>query len=276
MNASFFGALAARVLIVLGLGATAIADVIVVDANGGGQYTSIQTAIAAAQDGDILIVHTGTYPAFTVDNRDLWIVSGNGAVVNVNGTVRVRNLAASKACLLSGLQLTGVNTSTYDGTPALKIESNAGNLRIEKCTMRGSDAYPYDDNLTGGVGTVVTGSLRVALSNCSSTGGKGSSWTYLINGGRGGDAITTQGSIVALYDSILTGGDGGIANYVIPGDSGGDGGDGCRVYDYGILASGSQIRGGRGGNEWTVPGDGGNGLYVGAGQAQLVDCILAG
>ena len=72
------------------LATPARADVLVVDAAGGGQYTDIQSAVLAAQDGDVVLVRTGVYGPFDVRAKALDIVAYEGADVRVVGTTRVR------------------------------------------------------------------------------------------------------------------------------------------------------------------------------------------
>ena len=76
------------------------------DASGAGQYLQISAAVAAAASGDTLLVKSGTYAAFTVDGeKSLSVVADTGASVTVDGTVAVKNLAATQTVLLSGLNL---------------------------------------------------------------------------------------------------------------------------------------------------------------------------
>jgi len=69
--------------------------VIVVDAGGGATY-ALQPAVDAADDGDTLLVKSGTYAWFAVSNKAIAIVGDAGALVHINGAVRVRNLAAGR------------------------------------------------------------------------------------------------------------------------------------------------------------------------------------
>ena len=263
----------ARLALPLCLGATAVADVIYVDASGNGQYTSIQAAIDAAADGDVLLVRTGTYAGFTLDNRALWVVADAGALPKVTNMVTVRNVASSKAVLLSGLEIAPFNNASFTEI-ALKLEGNASHVRVQGCTLRGSSGGPAP--IAGGAGASILNSMKVAFVGCSLYGGHGGGvplWVSL--GGKGGDGATTQGSIVAFYDCLLKGGVGGDADYTRQ-ERAGDGGDGCHVLDYGILASGCQFQGGMGGGYATIPGKGGNGLRVDAGQAQYIGSTFAG
>lgn len=71
-------------------------NVVVVDASGGGSYTQIQPAIDAVNNGDKILVKTGTYAPFTVDDKDLAVLADYGADMHVTGTVRVRNLSRDR------------------------------------------------------------------------------------------------------------------------------------------------------------------------------------
>src|SRR6188508_2341772 len=69
----------------------AAASTYTVDAGGGGQFTDIQSAITAAQTGDVILVSAGTYAGFTLDKGVAIIGYGT---VQVNGTAQVTNVAA--------------------------------------------------------------------------------------------------------------------------------------------------------------------------------------
>src|SRR5688572_1658513 len=53
----------------------------IVDASGSAPFTSIQAAIDAAVDGDVLLVGAGTYPGFTVDGKGLVLLAPSSALV---------------------------------------------------------------------------------------------------------------------------------------------------------------------------------------------------
>ena len=69
--------------LLLASGTVARADVHIVDAFGGGDFTTIHEAANAAQDGDTLVVKGGNYPFVVLPNRSLSIVAG-GTVSGVS------------------------------------------------------------------------------------------------------------------------------------------------------------------------------------------------
>src|SRR5688572_7456427 len=71
---SFFGRFATA-FAVLCLCTAARSDVVYVDASGSGQYTTIQPAVDAAVDGDVILVRSGTYPGFTIDQRRVFVIA---------------------------------------------------------------------------------------------------------------------------------------------------------------------------------------------------------
>jgi pectin methylesterase-like acyl-CoA thioesterase len=75
------------------------ANVLVVDASGGGSYTQIQPAIDAADDGDTILVKSGSYTWFSVIDKSIAIVGDAGANVSLVGGARVEGCAASGARL---------------------------------------------------------------------------------------------------------------------------------------------------------------------------------
>ncbi|HTF89574.1 MAG TPA: right-handed parallel beta-helix repeat-containing protein [Planctomycetota bacterium] len=259
-----------RTLVSLVLCSAASADVIYVDASGNGQYSAIQPAITAAIDGDVLLVRTGNYAGFTLDNRRLSVIADVGALPKVGGKVTVRNLAANGTVLLAGLDIEPpLSPGQVKG---LEVTNNIGHVRVQACTIhgcRGPDANGHAAD--GGPGVSVLNSSRAAFVASSLIGGNGGGIPLFIDyGGYGGHGVVTQGSSVAFYDCLLKGGVGGEADYVYGWEEGGDGGDGCHVMDFGILASGCQFQGGMGGSNASIGGEGGNGLVVDAGQAQLI------
>jgi predicted outer membrane repeat protein len=258
----------------LGWTAPAIGDVLYVDATGNGQFTDIQSAINAALDGDVLLVRSGSYAAFTVDARSLSILADAGAHPVITGKVVITNTVPGAAVLVAGLKINGAPGSYSPTACALGLSANLGHVRIQDCIVRGADGlmhFPAGD--AGQIGASVTGSARVAFKSCTLRGGDGyGNPVYGPDGGPGGVGLLTQGSAVALYDCAITGGAGGDADYALNYLQSGEGGHGCVVSDYGILASGCSFNGGPGGGTSMNPGRGGDGLVVQLGaQAQLVD-----
>jgi pectin methylesterase-like acyl-CoA thioesterase len=72
----------------------ASADVLVVAAGGGGDFLEIQAAIDAANEGDTILVKSGTYLSFLIVGKQLEVLADTNASVHVDGAVRVRSLEA--------------------------------------------------------------------------------------------------------------------------------------------------------------------------------------
>jgi len=255
------------------------ADVVYVDASGNGDFLQVQPAIDAALDGDVILVRSGTYPGFTIDQARVFVIADAGALVKVASKVTIKNTSTNGLVLLAGLDIEGLKTYVAAEQIGLEILNNSGHVRIQGCNVRGGMGY---DNgvmgLPGGNASSIVNSSKVAFAACSLTGGTGGGIPlWVVQGGDGGHGVVEQGSAVAFYDCLLKGGVGGQADYLAPKFSAGDGGDGCRALDFGIFASGCQFQGGTGGGEAWTPGDGGDGLVVNPGaQAQLLSNTFAG
>src|SRR5262249_40423605 len=88
------------------LATSALANVIVVNAAGGGNFMDIQSGVSSAFDGDTILVKPGTYAGFTINGKSVTVVADSGPAVNVQGAVFVSNLSASQVVVLSGLTCT--------------------------------------------------------------------------------------------------------------------------------------------------------------------------
>jgi len=243
----------------------------------GGQYTTIQAAINAAVDGDTILARLGTYSSFVIDNKALAVVNdAPNSMSSLTGQITVRNVALGKTVILSGFSCTGV------GTSALQMNSNAGFVRITRCTFRGANGNgnptscmpgSHDSGWEGAI--LQSNGGGVAFAACVFEGGRGIAHPYLCYetpGGHGGHGLHSTGSRVAVYDCSFLGGlgaDGGL--------HGGNGGSGAYcVGGLGLMASNSNFAGQHGGDglDFTViGGSGGHGVFVGSGAAvQLIDC----
>jgi hypothetical protein len=237
--------------------------VLVVGGQGG--YPQIQAAVAAAQDGDALLVRSGSYSGFSIVDKGLLVVADAGATVSIQGPVSVDSLSPNKSVLLAGLVVHG-SSAQPAGSAAFSAQNDAGSVRIEECTILGADA---SSTTAGQVGLSLDSDADVALSACTIQGGHGlDAYQVVMDGGAGGLAVSADASSVAVHDSVLRGGDGGSGGWghIDPGGDGGRGGAAYRLDEGFVFVAGSDLYGGAG-------GPGGNsgpclgGGYPGAGGA---------
>lgn len=233
----------------------------------GGQFADIQPAVAAAGEGDTLLVKPGTYSAFTIENKGLRIVADGS--VQVQGQVAVLELEAGKLVALAGLKVNATSTAAH----ALRSHANAGALRIQGCTFEGKDATVWFEN--GGGAALITSDADTVLVACTLTGGDGVSTASMGGPGKGATALFARAAGLSLYGCVVSGGAGGSN-----GDEGYDGGDGGHGLETPLgttFASGCQLLGGRGGDggeedgyppymgNWAGDGgDGGHGVFLGS------------
>ncbi|MCK6445594.1 MAG: hypothetical protein L6Q99_04315 [Planctomycetes bacterium] len=243
----------------------------------GQQFATIQAAIDVANDFDVIVVKTGTYVGFSVDDRQLAIVGAPGGLPLIVGEMTVENLAAGRSLLLARLHARGQAKDTY----ALRSRHNLGSVAVERCVLKGptgSNTFPtiagtaawvgfdaqtrfVSTSITGGwagevgylgAGTYEGGeglfvrSANVELFGCSLVGGKGSSvdeddgW----DGGNGGHALEVPEGNVRLIDCSAIGGSGGWGDWESDpvfcdhGGDGGNGGDGARL---GVVGGGAAL-----------------------------------
>ncbi len=261
------------------LSVPAAAGVIVVAADGSGDYAQINQAIVAASDGDTLLIRSGTYAPFIVPGKALQIVADEGASVNVHGYAAVTNLPAGKTVLLGGL-ITAGQLPVHRG---LYLEDNAGPVRMRDCVLQGYSVPPIwckseYDLPSGQDGAHVVNCDDVALIACTVRGGMGGSAEWLLcldQAGAGGRGMHEEDSRVTLHDTTVVGGEGGTAGY------GGDGGAGVTLAGTSeLFAAKCNVRGGDAGNTNDILdycGDGGTGMFVDAAStARLLDTQVTG
>jgi hypothetical protein len=244
---------AALAAVLVGLFATtSFADVLVVDASGGGNYTQIQAAVDAAVDGDTILVKSGSYVSFVVDDKALTIVGDTGASVQVAGAARVRDLSASKTFVLQRVTATG--TGSGDTLYGLYLSNDSGHVRIESCTFTGA-AFGVGNGYDA---IRVDSCLDFALTRTIATGGGSPTYPSSCCNYVGGAGLHATSSTLTIYLSTLHGGNGAGNSNV----NGGSGGVGCSASTTSLFASGSSFIGGDGG-EAGAPSlgesDGGNG-----------------
>jgi hypothetical protein len=253
------------------------ADVLVVDASGGGSYTQIQPAVDAASDGDTILVKTGAYAWFSVTDKALTIVGDAGSDVEIAGSVTLRNLAASKTLVVENLKAIGIfDASNPHLGYGISISNNQGHVRIENCHFTGATGSYWD----GSDAIRINACSDVSLTRTNSLSGAGDSGPS-PGGHYSGAGVFVTSSTVAIYDCTLTGANGQGVHHFNDID-GGNGGDGAHCGNNSVIfASGSSFiagNGGQGGHtsdcfgqSWG--GDGGNGIELFGASVVLLDDI---
>lgn len=249
------------------LSVSAEAGVIVVSPSG--PYTDIQPAVDVAGDGDVLLIKSGSYSGFIIQNKALTVVADLGAAAYVAGAVRVDALQATRTVIVAGLAVTGV----YGGNPlaahGAHVTNCSGSVRFQDCVLDAAVG-------TGGFcdaphsGALVEVSIDVAFTRCQMKGDSALPAPFPLNTetGRGGSGLASTASRVALYDCVVRGGKAGDDFGCFGGYGYGDGFQGPPGIDAdssSILASSTNSRGGDGGNVGSginVCGRGGTGLFA--------------
>lgn len=251
----------------------AAGDVLVVDPSGAGDHTTLQAAVNAASDGDVLLVRPGVYPEdVTLTARALTIAADGN--VTLRGHLFVRDVAIGQVLLISGIDVAPppgwASGPSYYG--AVDVRDCQGRVRIQDGDLTGADsegsspfAHPAA-TFSGGPGLRAAQCDDIALIDCRATGGPGG-LAVVAPSGLGGDGVwATDVALLGLIRTVSTGGHGGR------GDDPGHGGQGARLDGATTLhiAYGAYTGGDAGCWEtypgspgWTV--DGGAGLWRGAG-----------
>ncbi|MCI0586735.1 MAG: hypothetical protein L0323_07845 [Planctomycetes bacterium] len=214
----------------------------VVDDNGGPgvDFTDLPPAIAAAADGDVLLVQPGTYSHFTLTGKGLRIL-GSGAsgpntafVTDANpglgmGRTTVNAVPTGSVLHLEGLrflgspaapsrlQILGASTRAtladvvvigpQEGT-GLLVESSQ--VRIVRCSITGGEGQGFS---SAGPALVVRNGAEVHAAGSTIQGGEGTGFPF-CSGGSGGDGARVEsGSQVSFGDTTVRGGDAGCCDF---------------------------------------------------------------
>jgi len=206
--------------------AAAANQVFVVDAAGGPgvDHTSVQPAVDAAADGDVILVRPGTYSAFGVLNKAV-SVFGDGSPRPVVESVSLFNVDPTRRVTLRRIEI-DKPWSFAKPLGALQINSCQGRIVIEDCVIRGANASA----------AYVISAPHVMFTRCAFE----SDW---VNG------LFAANATVSVYESVIAGGAGQdatqFAGTVIPASPG----QPAVVCNSSfVFVGGSSVTGGPGGN----------------------------
>lgn len=215
-----------------------------------GQFDTIQAAVDAAAEGDIVLVQGppadtvahphGFHPFTRIANKSLTLVGDRQG-----GERRLRGLSVEGLAEDQAVHVLGLELWTDLSTPALlEIVDCVGPVRLQQNTLT-SWVAP----------ATVTRSRDVSFRDCD-----------LVASGANRDGLLVQHSFVSLHGCQLTAASGDA--FVLPPAAGGDG---LRVRSSVVFAEGSTFRGGQGSDEScfvfgisvdTPPGPGGSGVVL--------------
>jgi hypothetical protein len=222
----------------------------IVDDDGGVgvDFTTIAAAVAAAQPGDRIVVHGGTYGAFTLSEGVSVLALGQP---RLTGSVAIQALPAGQTAILAGFRF----ELHYSASP-FSVTNCAGTVIVDACTLRGTGS--------GHTLAEVTDSTDVRFHRARILPDATSIWAPARV------ALRVSGSRVELTACELVGGRGGSG---VPdprrGAYGLDCMSGSRVH-----VARSTVRGGKGGDgdhTWTVNGaNGGDAIHAVSGSSVIV------
>lgn len=230
----------------------------------GVQFTSLQAAIDAAADGDVLLV-TGvplTPQPILIDGKGLTITSGNFlSAANWYSLLEVKNLAADQRLVLRGV-------SGESATRALYLHDNAGPILLEDVRFGiFAQGIPQPQPLPANV--LIENCASVRLERCVGYG------YSPVNNQPALPSLQVVASNVVLSHSQFSGGRGQSLEPFATGTA--TPGAPAAVLNSGsILIQGCQFQGGIGGGQGIPPffpctqsAAGGSGLILGTGQPQV-------
>jgi len=245
-------------------------NVLVVVANG--PYPTVQSAIDAAVDGDVILVRPGNFPGFVVANKSVVVLGDLGAQTRIQGGIRVVDLAAERTVVLANLQSTGTPSLDVALASGIYLANNDGHIRVEACVLSSAPS-------NRGCGANVADSTDVAFVGCELRGGASSN--PYTSGFRSEGLAAAEGSVVTLYGCFARGGNGtneSCSAWTAP--NGGDGGDVRQSF---LFSANSTLRGGIGGNigegsQLACPsaGSGGDGIIATNATIHLLDTMTVG
>jgi hypothetical protein len=247
-------------LLAVCLCAVARADVLVLDAAGGGDFTTLQQVADVAADGDIVLVRPGQYapsspaPAIVFEGRALTFVADGTGPVSFP-SLFIQQVPLGELFILRGIRFEP-SYSPDDHTDRLHLSISKGLVLFEDCVIVG----PADGLGGAGLPSVAVHLVdaNAAFESCEITGPAGKDDSLLTHGGFAGNwAMSSQLSRISLASCTLTGGAGGDELQGVASEGAGAGGHALRPVSSIVTLSGCTLVGGAGGHDTGTPLTGG-------------------
>lgn len=145
----------------------------VVDSSGGGQFTEVPPAIAAAAPGDTILVRAGNYGSFLVD-KGVRLLADPGVLVDdvFGGTVSVSNVPLGQSAVVRGFGSSwgGLRVLVADSAGHVHLESMvAGGLALLTVSIQRAQNVTLTDVAVRSPGLVIDQST-VAMTRCHVVG----------------------------------------------------------------------------------------------------------
>lgn len=165
---------------------------------GTGGFPQIQTAIAAASSGDVIVIQSGVYQPFTL-TKDLTLTAAPGATVDV-----VSPFALSPMLTVLQPPTRASIVGLRFRNPAFVASSNS-QVRVLAGTVAFADVVFESHGYTQRLSGLLVQNANVAMQRCLVLGG-GLAQTVLGGSGDGFDGLEVRHATVAAVDCIFMGG----------------------------------------------------------------------
>ncbi len=229
----------------------------IVDANGGaGSFASIQLAINASTDGDLLLVKPGIYSRSVIDGKALTLIAdGPGVTIQqlsgatTNAGMDILNLNSSQAVNLAGFSVEAAGVS-FTCSKALLIEDCAGPIQVRDCSFVTKPATgPFAFGPIDTSGAILSNAAAVHIVDSvfdASNSLELSQFCSMVKTMAKG--LVSLESNVYVYGSTVIAGEGAPGDPIDPPGEGTIGGSGWLIHDGFGLGVRSMFSGGDGGN----------------------------